>query len=154
MDRESELINTLKIVNDRIQEYEMKIDLNRRMYKMEHNKEKKFNLDEDHVSYLATLTNYENSKYRLLNDLKNLKKVSVPNPANLDIRLQEIRNTEMRKLDPKSAEFDLDAYAAENNWGGNTKKQGFKQSFKQGLKQRFKQRKSRKLGKKHSKKHH
>lgn len=128
----------------------MKIDLNRRMYEMEHNKEKKLNLDEDHVSYLATLTNYENSKSRLLNDLKNLKKVSVPNLANLDIRLQEIRNKEMRKLDPKSAEFDLDAYAAENNWGGNTKKQGFKQRFKRG----FKQRKSRKLGKKHSKKHH
>lgn len=150
MDRESELIKTLKIVNDRIQEYEMKIDLNRRMYEMEHNKQEKFKLDKDRVSYLETLTNYENSKSRLLNDLKNLKKVSVPNPANLDIRLQEIRNTEMRKLDPKSAEFDLDAYAAENNWGGNTKKQGFKQRFKRG----FKQRKSRKLGKKHSKKQH
>lgn len=148
MDRESKLIKTINIVNDRIQEYEMKIDLNRRMYEMEHNKEKKFKLDKDRVSYLETLTNYENSKSRLLNDLKNLKKVSVPNTANLDMRLQEIRNTEMRKLDPKSAEFDLDAYAAENNWGGK------KQSFKQGLKQRFKQRKSRKLGKKHSKKQH
>lgn len=144
MDRESKLIKTINIVNDRIQEYEMKIDLNKRMYEMENNKEKKFKLDKDRVSYLETLTNYENSKSRLLNDLKNLKKVSVPNPANLDMRLQEIRNTEMRKLDPKSAEFDLDAYAAENNWGGK------KQSFKRG----FKQRKSRKLGKKHSKKHH
>ncbi len=150
MDRESKLINTLKIVNDRIQEYEIKIDLNRRMYEMEHNKQEKFKLDNDYVSYLETLTNYENSKSRLLNELKNLKKVSVPNTANLDMRLQEIRNKEMRKLDPKSAEFDLDAYAAENNWGGNTKKQGFKQRFKRG----FKQRKSRKLGKKHSKKQH